>query len=206
MGKNGAKSEDQKTPLESGGKAASRLTKKMVEKQYKKGSVEARENGRKGGIKSGESKRNKREARDSIRYLLELSAKKNLETNLKELGFPTEELTNMNALHARLFTMAMSGNLEAYLTLMKMGGYEPEENRKERESIASDARREKELEAKVNALGGDMDGAQMAVNLHDEDANNDVVIYMPQTASEESCTVEEDEPESEDTEQPADTE
>ena len=190
MGKNGAKSEDQKTPLESGGKAAHRLTKKMVEKQYKKGSVEARENGRKGGIKSGESKRNKREARDSIRYLLELSAKKNMETNLKELGFPTEELTNMNALHARLFTMAMSGNLEAYLTLMKMGGYEPEENRKERESIASDARREKELEAKVNALGGDMDGAQMAVNLHDEDANSDVVIYMPKMDTEDSCEVE----------------
>lgn len=190
MGKNGAKSEDQKTPLESGGKAANRLTKKMVEKQYKKGSVEARENGRKGGIKSGESKRNKREARDSIRYLLELSAKKNLETNLTELGFPTEELTNMNALHARLFTMAMSGNLEAYLTLMKMGGYEPEENRKERESIASDARREKELEAKVNALGGDLDGAKVAVNLQDEDDNNDVVIYMPKMDTEDSCEVE----------------
>lgn len=206
MGKNGAKSEDQKTPLESGGKAAGKLTKKMVEKQYKKGSVEARENGRKGGIKSGESKRRKREARDSIRYLLELSAKKNLETNLKELGFPTEELTNMNALHARLFTMAMSGNLEAYLTLMKMGGYEPEENRKERESIASDIRREKELEAKVNALGGDMDGARMAVNLHDEDEVNDVVIYMPEIASEESCTAEKEKPEKEDTGEPADTE
>ena len=46
----------------------------------------------------------------------------------------------------------------------------------------------------------------MAVNLQDEDENNDVVIYMPQMASEESCTVKEDEPESEDTEQPADTE
>lgn len=112
----------------------------------------------------------------------------------------------MAALQARLFTMAMGGNIEAYNTLMKMAGYEPEENRKERESIASDIRREKELEAKVNALGGDMDGAKLAVNLQDEDENNDVVIYMPQTASEESCTVKEDEPESEDTEQPADTE
>lgn len=191
MGENSTKNNDQKVPLSSGGKAAKKLPQKMVEKQYKKGSVEARENGRKGGIKSGESKRNKREARDSIRYLLELSAKKNLEKNLQELGFPTEELTNMNALHARLFTMAMSGNIEAYLTLMKIGGYDPEENRKERESIASDIRREKELEAKVNALRGDMDGSRMAVNLQDEDSNNDVVIYMPEIESEEACTAEE---------------
>lgn len=160
-------------------KTGRRLSPKLRENMYQKGSEKARENGRKGGIKSGESKRIKREARDSIRYMLELSAKKNLESNLKELGFPECELTNMNALHARLFAMAMSGNLDAYLTLMKMGGYDPEENRKERESIASDIRREKELEAKVNALGGDMDGARMAVNLQNEDSANDVVIYMP---------------------------
>ena len=142
-----------------------------------------------GGKKSGEVRRAKRDAKSAIRYLLDLPPTVSVKANLKEMGFPVNEQTNMAALQARLFTMAMGGNIEAYNTLMKMAGYEPEENRKERESIASDARREKELEAKVNALGGDMDGAQMAVNLHDEDANNDVVIYMPKMDTEDSCEV-----------------
>lgn len=144
-----------------------------------------------GGKKSGEVRRAKRDAKSAIRYLLDLPPTVSLKNNLKEMGFPINEQTNMAALQARLFAMAMGGNIEAYNTLMKMAGFEPEENRKERESIASDARREKELEAKVNALGGDMEGARMAVNLQDEDANNDVVIYMPEIDSEESCTAEE---------------
>lgn len=148
-----------------------------------------------GGKKSGEVRRAKRDAKSAIRYLLDLPPTVSVKANLQEMGFPVNEQTNMAALQARLFAMAMGGNIDAYNTLMKMAGFEPEENRKERESIASDARRGKELEAKINALGGDMDGAQMAVNLHDEDANSDVVIYMPQMASEESCTAEEDQEE-----------
>lgn len=152
---------------------------------------EAKRRGANGGKKSGEARRAKRDAKSAIRYLLDLPPTVSLKNNLSEMGFPVNEQTNMAALQARLFAMAMSGNIEAYNTLMKMAGFEPEENRKERESIASDARREKELEAKVNALGGDMDGAQMAVNLHDEDENNDVVIYMPKMDTEDSCEVEE---------------
>lgn len=159
-----------------------------------------------GGKKSGEVRRAKRDAKSAIRYLLDLPPTTTLKNNLKEMGFPINEQTNMAALQARLFAMAMGGNIEAYNTLMKMAGYEPEENRKERESIASDIRREKELEAKVNALGGDIDGARMAVNLHDEDEVNDVVIYMPEIASEDSCTADEEKPNEEDTGEPADTE
>ena len=197
MAKNDHKEQDGEKALGSAGEAQKKtkheLSPQLKKNMYQKGSKKARENGRKGGIASAESRRNKREARESIRYLLELAAKKNLESNLQELGFPEDELTNMNALHARLFTMAMGGNLEAYLTLMKMGGYDPEENRKERESVAADRRREAELEAKVSALNGGIDGAQMAVNLKDEDEYNDVVIYMPEIDSEESCTVTDDE-------------
>lgn len=165
----------------------------------------ARERGRNGGIKSGEIRRAQRDARESVQYFLGRSAKsESIRSNLRELGIEDVECTNMMALQGRLFTMAMGGNLDAYLVLMKMGGYDPEENRKERESIASDARRERELDAKVNALGRDPDGTQVALNLSDEDDNNDVVIYMPQIASEESCTPEEKNTES--VEQPVDTE
>lgn len=178
-------------------------------KPFKKGdltSEEAKSRGSAGGKKSAEVRRAKRDAKSAIRYLLDLPPTTTLKNNLKEMGFPINEQTNMAALQARLFAMAMGGNIEAYNTMMKMAGYEPEENRKERESIASDIRREKELEAKVNALGGDMDGTRMAVNLHDEDDVNDVVIYMPEISSEDSCTVEEDKTEKEDTGEPADTE
>lgn len=156
----------------------------------------AKERGRQGGIKSGEARRGQRDARDSIQFFLGKSAKsKAILSNLEELGIEDSERTNMMALQGRLFTMAMAGNLDAYLVLMRIGGYDPEENRRERESIASDARRERELEAKVNALGRDADMAQVALNLSDEDDNNDVVIYMPQIQSEESCTMKESEAE-----------
>lgn len=168
-------------------------------KPFQKGdltSEEAKKRGRAGGVKSGESRRAKRDAKSAVRYLLELEAKGKIADNLRELGFPTNEQTNMAALQARLFTMAMSGNLEAYTSLMRMAGYEPEENRKERESIAADRRREIELDAKVSALASNPEGMSASVNMSDEDGNNDVVIYMPQIASEESCefkeTVDED--------------
>lgn len=147
----------------------------------------ARERGRNGGIKSGEIRRAQRDARDSVQYFLGRSAKsESIRSNLRELGIEDVECTNMMALQGRLFTMAMGGNLDAYLVLMKIGGYDPEENRKERESVAADRRRETELDAKVAALGRS-DANEMALNLQDEDGDNDVVIYMPQIDAEEDC-------------------
>lgn len=148
-----------------------------------KSGEEAREAGRKGGIKSGEVRREqaerRKDARAAVRYMLELSAKGNIAKNLKELGVEKNEQTNMVALQARLFTSAMAGNLEAYMTLMKMAGYDPEENRRERESISSDLRRERELDAKITALGTGRDGISTSVSMSDEDGGNDVVIYLP---------------------------
>lgn len=164
-------------------------------KPFQKGdltSEEAKKRGQAGGKKSGEVRRARRDAKSAVRYLLEMAAKGQVKANLAELGYPVNEQTNMAAVQARLFTMAMSGNLEAYMTLMKMGGYEPEENRKERESVAADRRREIELDAKVSALGSNPDGMSAALNLSDEDGNNDVVIYMPELMSEESCEVYDD--------------
>lgn len=148
-----------------------------------KSGEEAREAGRKGGIKSGEVRREqaerRKDARAAVRYMLELSAKGNIAKNLDELGVEKNEQTNMVALQARLFTSAMTGNLEAYMTLMKMAGYDPEENRKERESVSSDRRREIELDAKITALGTSREGISTSVNMNDEDGGNDVVIYLP---------------------------
>lgn len=159
-------------------------------KPKKKGELsteEAKKLGSAGGKKSGEVRRAKRDARQSARYILELAAKGQISKNLDELGIPKNEQTNMAALHARLVVMALGGNLEAYKTLMKMAGYDPEENREERESVASDRRRDMEVEAKVNALGGEVNGARVAVNTTDEDGSNDVVIYLPAIEDEKDC-------------------
>lgn len=152
----------------------------------------AKKRGRNGGIKSGEVRRAKRDARETIRYMLEQCTKSDtIKSNLLEVGFKKEDLTNQAALQGRLFTLAMGGNLEAYMLLMKMGGYEPEENRKERESVASDRRRDMEVEAKINALG--MDSAELAVNVGDEDGNSDVVVYIPRMKTEEECAASDEE-------------
>ena len=187
MDENKDKSNTPDSALQTAGKPRRKLSQKLKENQYTKGSEKARENGRKGGIKSGESKRNKKDARESIRYMLELAAKKSWESNLKEMGVETCELTNMNALSGRLFSMAMAGDIEAYKTLMRMGGYDPEEKRRERESLAADRRREVELNAKVEALGNGPAGSSAAINMDDEDSNNDVVIYMPKVEDVENC-------------------
>lgn len=134
-----------------------------------------------GGKKSGEVRRAQRDAKSAIRYLLGLPAKGNLATNLKELGLPENEITNMAALQARMFTSIVStGDTDKYMTFMKMGGYEPEETRKERESLASDRRRDMEVAAKVAALSNSQQAKETALNMNDEDGNSDVVIYMPQ--------------------------
>ena len=159
-------------------------------KPIKKGELsteEAKARGRKGGIRSGISRRNKRDAKEAATYLLGLAAKGKLDANLSELGIPVDERTNMIALVARLFTLAMAGNLDATDRLLKIAGYDSEENRKERESIASDLRREKELNAKIEALVKNSENSSAAINMDDEDGRNDVVIYMPQLDNPEDC-------------------
>ena len=156
---------------------------------------EASKNGRKGGKKSGEVRRRNREAREAARFVLNLAAKGQLKANLTELGYGDEDVkTNMDALYARLFTMAMGGNLEAANTLMKYAGYDPKENRDERESIAADQRRTMELEAKLNALGQAPASSTVSVGLGNEDGQSDVVIYIPEMLSEEDCVAEDDPP------------
>lgn len=152
-----------------------------------------------GGKKSGEVRRAKKDARETIRYILGLAPTKALKQNLDNMNISVGEQTNMAALQARIFAKAMSGDLVAYETIMRYGGFEPEENRKERESLATEARRKAELEAKITALGVNADSITASLNMSDEDGNNDVVIYMPKIASEESCTYKKDSEDTQDT-------
>lgn len=193
----------EKLGLQSGSEAEETAPEETVPKKRHKRSKEFRENtitdsetakarGSKGGKKSGvvrrENAQRMRDARDSARFLLQLAARGKLKDNLKELGLADDECTNMMALHARMLTAAMQkADIDTYFALLKIAGYDPEEERKERESLSADRRREKELEAKIAALGRGAADSSVSIALDDEDDNDDVIIYMPQIASEESC-------------------
>ena len=155
---------------------------------------EARVKGAAGGRKSGEVRRAKRDARKAARYILQLAAQGTQLANVESIGASAEDgITNMEVMQARLFAMAMSGDIKAYETLMKVAGYWAEENRAERESLASEKRKNAELEAKLKALGSNPEGASLALNMGSEDGTSDVVIYIPKMLSEADCEVHEDE-------------
>ena len=143
-----------------------------------------------GGKRTAEIKRAQKDARETAKYILSLAAKGKVAENLEQLGIPNTERNNMVALQARLFTMAMSGDLEAYKQLMTIAGYDSVENRKERESLASDRRRDLELDAKMNALGNNPD-AKVSMSFGDEGGNGGVMIYLPEIDKEENCEVDE---------------
>lgn len=145
-----------------------------------------------GGKKSGEVRRQKKDAREAARYILGLAASGQIKNNLKDLG--VTDANNLEALQARLLVMALGGNLDAYRELMLAAGFNQEENRKERESVASDRRKDLELDAKMTALGSNPD-SKVSMSFGDEGGNGGVVIYLPEMEKEEDCEVEDPDPE-----------
>ena len=142
---------------------------------------EAKKRGRNGGVKSGEARRKKRDAKNAMNLLLDMAAKGQLRENLKTLGVETEDQTNMVALQARLFTMAMGGNLQAYDRIMMISGNDPEENRRERESRAADKRKDAESQARVQALehGDSMGQYASGDDPFGDEEKEDVIIMLP---------------------------
>ena len=136
----------------------------------------AKERGARGGKKAAETKRMKRDAQSSARYMLDLAAKGSLDKNLATLGYEENERTNMAALHAKLLTMAMAGDLQAYIQLMKTAGYDTEELRKDRDL----ERRISETEARIYSItNGDVAGISYAESTNDDGDSYDTVIYVP---------------------------
>ncbi|MBQ6672659.1 MAG: hypothetical protein IJM73_05505, partial [Spirochaetales bacterium] len=85
---------------------------------------------------------------------------------------------------------------EAAKMLLNIAGYDSEENRKERESVNADRRRDAEVQLKMDTMASrGMDAANVAVSLGNEDGGTDVMIYLPQVSKEEDLEVPEDEEE-----------
>lgn len=86
-------------------------------------SEEARKNGRKGGIKSGETRRRKRDLRAAMKELLELPvANTTLWNSIAELGIDPKNIDNRAALVAALFAKAASGDVAAFREIRNLIG------------------------------------------------------------------------------------
>ena len=201
----GRETEDR--PIEKKGKKKKGPRSKSFADHIITDSETARERGKVGGVKSGEVRRAKRDSRETVRYMLMdcMMKSKNVKENLNELGFAEDGLNNMAALYGRIMTMAMGGNMEAARFLMTVGGFDTEEIRKERESLAQDKRRNKELDAKLSALGKAPENSTMSLGMGNEDGASDVVIYIPKMLSEEECLYEDPSETSENTENTTET-
>lgn len=125
---------------------------------------EARKRGANGGRKSGEARRKKRDARNAIRLILDMAAQGRLEDNLKALGVEDNDLTNMVALQASVFTRAIAGDMNAYRLLMEYGGYNPDKKLKDEEHKARIKAIERDIAVNSPSGTGEMD---------------DVVVYLP---------------------------
>nr|WP_325295010.1 hypothetical protein [uncultured Oscillibacter sp.] len=127
---------------------------------------EAKKRGAAGGKKSGAARRKKRDARQAIRYVLDMAATGKLDEKLEGLGFDEEDRTNMTGLTVAMMMRAASGDVSAYKALMDYGGFHPDQKLKDRESRARIAAMEN---------GGGASGVDQGDGVGD-----DVLIYMPE--------------------------
>ena len=102
---------------------------------------EAKKRGSVGGIKSGESRRQKKALREiMINFSNGELKEKQLKKKMQELGFVDEEITNKTAVGVGLWKEAVKGNVNAYKEYMALIGESTPE--------------EKEVTVKVNPFEG----------------------------------------------------
>ena len=91
---------------------------------------EARENGRKGGIASGESRRRRKLLKDSMNALLELPVSNTREYKaLIKMGIDIEEIDNSQLIVLALFNKAKSGDVAAIKELRNLIGEDSNEDK-----------------------------------------------------------------------------
>ena len=91
---------------------------------------EARENGRKGGIASGESRRKRKLLKDSMNALLELQVSSTKEYNaLIKMGIDIEDIDNSQLIVLALFNRAKSGDVAAIKELRNLIGEDSAEDK-----------------------------------------------------------------------------
>lgn len=88
----------------------------------KKSSEEARRNGRKGGIASGEAKRKKKQLRDTLLTLLDTKVP------IKRPNGKVEDVEAREAISLALIRAALAGDVKAFVTIRDTIGELPTQN------------------------------------------------------------------------------
>ena len=106
------------------------LKKGNPETQFKSGQ-NAVENGRKGGIASGETKRRKREAKEIIEIFLTMPLKKGKTADIDGIknfmDMKGKNITVEEAIHLKIVQKALKGDLNAYDRALSLIGEKPAE-------------------------------------------------------------------------------
>ena len=93
---------------------------------------EARKNGRKGGIASGEARRRKRTMKQALEYLMEVPIKKGKAINVDAIrnleGINKLNLTTEQAILLAQIQRAMKGDTQAFLAVRDTLGEKPDNN------------------------------------------------------------------------------
>ena len=120
-----------------------------------------------GGKKSGEVRRKKRDAKQAAKLILNLPVEFDaVKSNLKKMGVDPDDMTNMVALMARMFTKGMEGDCKAAQLLLEMSG---------------DTQRQKNEDARLKM---DKEKHRREMEIMSGDSNHteedeDLVIYIP---------------------------
>ena len=87
---------------------------------------EARERGRKGGLKSGEVRRQKRTLKEQMETLLSLPVKdENTKSFIESLGIDPGTIDNATAITLSIYQEALKGNTKAYELIRDTLGEKP---------------------------------------------------------------------------------
>lgn len=126
---------------------------------------EAREKGHNGGVRSGEVRRAKRDAKKCLQLILDTAAKgdKTKQTVNEIMGVDTSDVTNRDVMLARLALNAMQGDMNALKMVLEMAGETPAEKRAEKQ----EKRAAKAFRVQMN-------------NIEDIDKDNDNVMQYIQ--------------------------
>lgn len=120
-----------------------------------------------GGKKSGEVRRRKRDAKQAAKLILNLPVEFDaVKANLKKLGVDPDDMTNMVALMARMFTKGMEGDDKAVRLLLEMSGDTPRQKNEDARLKMDKEKHRRDMEI-------------MSESSNSTEESEDLVIYLP---------------------------
>ena len=130
--------------------------------------VRASENGRAGGIASGESRRWRKDLREFLQSYLDMDAPPTVQEKMAQFGVAEEDRTNAMALFIGVFARAMkNGDVKAANCIFEWAGMTPMQA--EREEVE-----QLRLKQAISQAG-----IIPAQDVDDEEDPSDVIIYKP---------------------------